>query len=426
MAFDPLKNADRDDQVGRFVSKITNPNRPSGRDIATKGLAERPPAAPPKFSAKNQRGIPTTGTGGLFDRSASRGGRMPQRVTGGQGGDGTAAAGSLLGGDPVKTVGDNDSQEVRLGSGVDSPTPIPFQQNSPDLLGPEVGAQANQTIAQTQALRNQRNSVPDAPAPQRFGAFDSSGAPIESKGGTFNVTDNTLGGKSIVQRAQEFSAQRRSRSPLRQSLPQKTPFQQRKEQKARDKFRRDILANAGAGPGKDISLRAALGAIAQFEGQQLDAETARRGQDIAAGTADLNRQARAETASNAQRIREQLGMMELGERQASRAQDQAQFEAGETRSASEFAENLGLKDREIAAGQQAAGLEYAAEALKQGTANRKNVSTNLGKILGDLVQVDPISGNRSFSAQGIPFLRALQQQNPDIDITDLLPNLDEE
>jgi hypothetical protein len=162
----------------------------------------------------------------------------------------------------------------------------------------------------------------------------------------------------MVQRAQEFSEARRARSPLRRQTPASTPspFQQRKQDKERQRFYDNILGNAGAGPNKDISLKNALGIIAEMEGTRIGAETNRRGQDIGAETSDLTLQTQQEVAANRDRVNMRLGEMDSQSDQAQLAQARELSEAKMTQQADQFDITQKFKGQEL---DQRKGIEAA-------------------------------------------------------------------
>lgn len=212
-----------------------------------------------------------------------------------------------------------------------------------------------------------------------------------------NATFSTLGDNSIVERARAFSAQRQARSPLRRQTPSgPTPFAQRKANKERERFYSDIMDQAGAGPNKDISLKNALGIIAQMEGDRMGDETSRRGQDIGAETRDLDRQNQRELGFNRQRIQEVLGQEEIANRSRGLDIDESQFEAKEGRLASEFGAKQAFAQEELAQDFKLGEMRSETELMKEKAKDARAKSEALREAYTQWITKDEVTGDKRY------------------------------
>jgi len=208
---------------------------------------------------------------------------------------------------------------------------------------------AQQLIKNTQAQREFDNQ----PMKRSQGAFRTDGTALGQTGaGTFNtVSGVTSTDTGPALQAAKLAAVRRGESlePTRRAYAPDATQQIREEAKARQAFYDDILSKAGRGPGGEISLRAALGVIAQMEGQRLQSEAKLRGQDITFDTATADREQQAEIAFNRQRIEEVLGQLGLQSEAADRASREGLASEELAQRAAQFEKTYGLEqgDQEL-------------------------------------------------------------------------------
>lgn len=255
------------------------------------------------------------------------------------------------------------------------------------------GASAGAQTPDSSGTNAQRQQGGISTVKPKMGQTQAPFGAMPSENSTLSTYNPDLNGKSIVERAREFTQARRDRSPLRRSGP--TPFQQRKIDKQRERFRQSILDNAGAGPGKDISLRAALGAIAQFEGQQLGADTARRGQDIDADTADLDRQMRGEIASNRNRLDQRLGELRTEESALDRSSREMLQEQKLTQQSSQFDRSLAQDQEKVMIGQETDAARIAADLVKESGRDRRRREQTVSTLLSGSTETDAMGQKKS-------------------------------
>lgn len=311
------------------------------------------------------------------------------------------------------------------GTGANTPEPnIAPPQRPFSPLPQDVASQALENIQNTQndrAFAAKPAQVFTGPT----GATNPDGSPLPSIGGTVNYVNNPLGspGSGFASNPDQEALLRQQRlASLIQNAPQKTPqvtpvtTPNTNEGPLGDraKFYKEILSKAGRGPGGEISLRAALGAIANLEGQRLRADAAFRGQDVGLLEGNADRQSQAEIAANRNRTQELLGQSRITESAADRAQREAIAKAKLAQDQQQFKQNLGLNQQKIEqqrAAQEATALDRAkklalekqkAETLK---AIQEGQLTN--KVLGQAIGKDPVTGLPVFDPELYNLLETL-------------------